>query len=325
MINILCCITKLMGKDIQRALGWASQGMTASKSAGYLAQLKEAHRTGTGPQSLREKREQLRIEREQNEKESITFNQFFNQTYFPMARQNKAHKSYIREKSLFEIWISPVIGDKPLAKISPLHLERIKKNMAEAGRAPRTVHYCLAVVRQTINLAKVLNLYEGDNPVGKVRKPSVDNRRIRFLSRSEADRLLQELAEINPQLHDISLLSLHCGLRWGEICNLTWDCIDLARESILLKDTKSGRNRTAYMTGTVRSMLAGRKEEDSNGLVFKNRNDEKIKQISNISGIPLNGLVSTMGLQIAETRLCSIPCAIPSQAGLLSPGLTYIR
>jgi len=50
----------------------------------------------------------------------------------------------------------------------------------------------------------------------------------------------------------MALLSLHCGLRAGEIFDLTWGCVDFESETILLLDTKSGKNRRAYMTSEVR-------------------------------------------------------------------------
>ncbi|HUU30076.1 MAG TPA: site-specific integrase [archaeon] len=271
---------RLDGKTKEEGLGWASQGMTAKKASIYLAKLKEARLTGNGAQTLKEQREQARAQREQEKREGLTFGEFFEQTYFPLAMVNKTFKSYNRERIFFNIWIQPVIGDKPLSKISPLHLERIKKDLGDAGRAPRTIHYCLAVIRQIINLAKILNLYEGDNPVNKVKKPHVDNRRVRFLSHEEADRLLQDLAG-NPQFHDMALLSLHTGMRAGEIFKLTWDCVDLERGTLFLKDTKGSRNRAVYMTEQVKNMLIERKGTGT-GYVFKDRNGGKFEKTSNV-------------------------------------------
>lgn len=297
---------KANGRGYSEAVGWASEGITARKAAGYLAQLKEANRTGSGPQSLREQREQNRLEREQVEKDSITFEQFFQQTYFPLAQANKSLRSCNTESGLFRWWIAPVIGDKPLNKISPLHLERIKKNMADAGKSPRTVHYCLAVVRQVFNLAIILNLCEGPNPVSKVKLPTEDNRRVRFLSRDEADKLLQELAETSPQLHDMALLSLHCGLRAGEIFNLTWTDVDLERGTLFLRDTKSGRNRTAFMTGAVKNMLAARKKADGTdtGFVFKATTGGKIEEISNAFTKVVNRLGFNAKVTDPRDRVC---------------------
>ena len=77
----------------------------------------------------------------------------------------------------------------------PIHLERIKKTMAEARRSAQTIRHVLAALRQVFNFAKRHGLYAGDNPVSLVKKPSADARRLRFLTHDEADRLLAALAE----------------------------------------------------------------------------------------------------------------------------------
>lgn len=109
-----------------------------------------------------------------------------------------------------------------------------------------------------------------------------NNGRHRFLTREEAEQLLGALKiKKTPQLHDICLLSLHCGLRAGEIFKLTWDCVDFDRETILLKDTKSGKNRYAYMTPAVKTMLKARFPGQKNALVFKDKMGKQIQKISN--------------------------------------------
>jgi integrase len=80
--------------------------------------------------------------------------------------------------------------------------------------------------------------------------------------------------------HDISLISLHCGLRAGEIFNLVWNDIDFENKIILIKDTKSGRNRNVIMTEDVKTMLKKRKRLSKSALVFSSRIGEKITEVS---------------------------------------------
>ena len=240
----------------------------------------KAHRTGIGAQTLSEQRAAAKAERQAEEKESLTFSIFFNDTYFPLAKADKVKGTIIRERSLFTQWLEPAIGNTPLLKISPLDLERLKKTMTEAGQSPRSVCYALAIVRQVLNRAKNIGMYEGDNPVSRVRKPSKDNRRTRFLTHAEADRLLSALLDSGHEdLYAMTLLSLHCGLRAGEIFNLSWDCIDFERKTILIRDTKSNHNRVAYMTGPVKEMLARRQVEANGGLLFSKPGGGKIGQV----------------------------------------------
>ena len=167
----------------------------------------------------------------------------------------------------------------------PLHLERIKKNMAKAGRAARTIQYCLAVVRQVFNYALRNRLFIGQNPAGStggVTRPKVDNRRTRFLSRQEAADLLVELAKRSPNLHDMALFSLYTGARAGEVFNLHWSDVDLFQGVAMLKDTKSGKNRAVFLTDEVKAMLAHRKPDVAQGsaLIFPGRDSLKVMRIS---------------------------------------------
>jgi integrase len=276
------------GKLREEGIGWASEGWNAKKASLVLSELKKNHLTGEGPQTLAEKRaienerkELERVKKERLAKETLAFSDYFQIRYFPESKTNKNWRSYAREDSLFRLWIEPVIGRMPFKDIRPFHLERIKKNMADAGKAPRSIQYALAVVRQVFNHAIKNEVYSGDNPARKVTKPKIDNRRIRFLTHEEADLVLDNLMTRSQQLHDMALLSLHCGLRAGEIFNLTWGCIDLNNKSIMLMDTKSGKNRTVFMTQKVQDMLSAKVAAKPNDLVFKDRKMAKIKEISN--------------------------------------------
>jgi len=143
--------------------------------------------------------------------------------------------------------------------------------------------YALAVIRQVFNYALNNDLYGGKNPAGpagRVKRPATDNKRLRFLSREEAENLLALLATMSGDIHDMSLLSLHTGMRAGEIFSLTWADVDFPRGVLSLRDTKSNKNRPAFMTDTVRAMLQKRATGAPNDLVFFGRGSKKIVQIS---------------------------------------------
>ena len=218
---------RLDGKVKEEGIGWESEGWDESKVAGKLHDLKKAHRTGVGARTLAEQRrlqkdeaEKKELARIQKEREQVTFSSIFNK-YYKQAIQDKVSKLCENERLLFSKWLHPLIGSLPMKEISPFILEKLKKQMSDAGRAPRTITYALALVRQVFNYAKNNDLYNGDNPVSKVKNPSEDNRRTRFLSQEESITLLEELSKVSPTVHDIALISLRCGLRAGEIFKLT--------------------------------------------------------------------------------------------------------
>ena len=276
---------KLSGKDKEESLGWASEGWTAKKAFERLSEIKQNIKDGQGPQTLAEKRSQEKarktaeaIEAERQEKEAVTFGVFFNDTYLPHAEADKKKRTIEREKGLFNGWIKPAIGNIPLKKIAPFHLEKIKRDMGTAELAPRTVEYTLAIVRQVFNVARRLGIYDGENPTAKVKFPKPDNGRMRFLTHGEADKLLEVLKTKSADVYDITLLSLHCGLRFGEIAALTWQDVDTERGVLTIRDAKAG-SRYACLTEQAAEMLRAKKQGKPSDLVFIGRK-ETLSRIS---------------------------------------------
>ena len=276
------------GKRKEEGVGWATEGWTPQKVALKLAELKEAAVTGQGESRLSERREKVQAEKDQRQKEkerqekdSVTLRKFFKEIYYPAIQAEKKKKVYTTEEQLFRIWINPTIGDKPFKGISTFDIERLKKTMKDAGKSPRTIEYALTTLGMIFRYAGRTGHHQGDIPTSKVKKPKYDNKRVRFLSTEEAHQLLDTLKKISPQVHDMALLSLHCGLRAGEIFSLTWGSVDMNHGLVTLLDTKSGKTRTLSMTADVKQMFTGMGQGRREELVFPAVNGGKIKIISN--------------------------------------------
>ncbi len=245
--------------------------------------------TGSNLQGAREIEAKLKSELVSGEyydrrQVKVTFNEFVKEKYLPYVKTNKKEKTYKLEKTFFNLWILPVIGNKTLNNISPLDLEKIKKEMIKNNRSPRTIEYALAVIRQVFNRAIEWGIYNGVNPVSKVKKPKKDNRRIRFLTKGEANLLLEELKKRSPQVYEMAYLSLYTGMRFGEIANLTWQDIDFQNDIINIKDPKNNTGRVAYMTENLKKLLLEKHKREHpknlSELVFKNKKGNKLTMVS---------------------------------------------
>ena len=277
------------GKRRVVGLGWASEGWTETSAFTELQRLRRNAKKGEGPTTLREEREQNEAEQEQEklraeeeERNNVTFRDFFNDTYSPNAKTEKKEGSCHAEEILFRLWIAPVIGEKPLREIVSLDLERMKKRMADKGKSPRTIQYALAVIRQVFNYAIRHGLVQ-ENPATTVKKPKFENRRTRFLKQEEAQALLQALQKKSQSLYDQALLSLHTGMRAGEVFSLHWSDVHFDTGHILIRGetAKSGKDRSAYMTAQVREMLERRAKKPAGDLVFVDRwHKGQVRQVS---------------------------------------------
>lgn len=278
---------RLNGKIKEEAIGWASSGWTVKKAADILSNLRQSQRIGVGAQTLSEKREQesekRQVEQAKLEKEKIdnkTFGSFFKEEYAPAAAKHKKQYTIQNETSLFNNWLDPEIGHLPFNKIKPFNLEKIKKNMLDAGRAPRSLQYCFATFRQVWNCARINDLVNEDSPTRKVKLPKVNNNRLRFFNHEEADILLSTLKNKSQQVHDMTLFSLHTGARAGEIFSLTWGVVDLENGTVQLRDSK-GADRHAYLTDATHTMLEQMFDDQAaSEFVFKDRSGGQIKYIS---------------------------------------------
>ncbi len=262
-----------LGKRIREKIGWESEGITAK----YAFDIKNERL-----RSIRLGDEVVPI---QKKKHSISFADFMENRYFPYAKSNKNPSSYKREKQLYLKWIKPIIGDKALKNIFSFDIEKIKKVMKDSGKAPRTIEYALAVTRYAFNIASNWEIYSKSNPVSKVKKPKNDNKRIRFLSPQEAEKLLNELKKHSRDVYEMAYLSLYTGMRFGEIANLKWQDIDLENGIINIKDPKNQICRVAYITESIKALLLKKQKKEQtanqNDLLFKNTNGNKITKISN--------------------------------------------
>lgn len=277
------------GKRKAVNFGWASEGWTESAVWEKMNQYKNNAKTGTGPTSLKEERE---IEGEQKaledqrirleQRENILFSDFFNEKYFPVSKTNKKPESWRKEREHFNNWLKPELGRLPLKQIAPFNLEKVKKKMLGKGKSPRTIQYCFATFRQCWNHAKISGIVKDESPTKAVKLPKFDNKRLRFLTKDEADRLLKVIQDRSAQLYNLAVLSLHTGARAGELFSLQWGDVDLSNGVLTIRDSKSGRIRYLYLTRQANEILedltAGK---GANELVFKDKFGKKIVKISN--------------------------------------------
>jgi len=280
---------QLAGKRTEEKLGWASEGWTAQKAAIELAKLKQAHITGEGPITLKEKRKlankRRQAEKEEEEREvreSITFGDYFRDAYYPNSQAHRKQTSYKKDEQHFVKWLNPALGNMALKRIKPFHLERVKKNLIDAKKSPRTIDYVMGTFRQVWNMAMRDGIVSGDSPTKRVKVKKTDNRRTRFLSFKEASQLLENLRNRNTQVHDMALLSLQTGMRASEIFNLCWGDVDLDRGLINIRDPKGIKGRAAFMTDKIRDLFAGMKRKAHSEYVFTDKTGKTEKKFNQI-------------------------------------------
>ena len=277
-------------RKVREKVGWQSEGVTAALASQVRAERVRGARLGVLAPSR-----------------DVTLDEVWVR-YFEWAKTNL--NSWRTAQSIYKLHVGPVLGKSNLRNIGVLDLEKIQANMGAAGLSQQSVLHALALVRKLYNRAKEWGLWSGVNPVEGFRLPRPANRRERFLSEDEAERLLDALGKRSPILRDMAFLSLHTGMRFGEVAALRWDHCHFETGLIAVLEsgrklaTKSGKNRFIPMTDDVREMLLRRKAGSRHDRVFRNTTDVIPRRTDNTFKAVVDALGFNAGISDRRQQVC---------------------
>ena len=137
---------------------------------------------------------------------------------------------------IVEKHLTPAIGQKPLAKLTPTDIERMLGEQLRAGLAPRSVHHIRAVLRNALQRA-MRDEKVSRNVASLAEAPSVPqpNRDAVTAFAEQAGVFLHAVE--SDRLSAMYVLTLALGLRLGEVTGLRWSDIDL--DAAILRVTRS--------------------------------------------------------------------------------------
>ena len=230
------------GKRVRKMVGRRSEGMTAEAASGIRAEM------------IARGREQARSgDTYVAPTKPLTLGQAW-ATYLTDWLQAQGKSTTRDDTYMFERHLRPLAA-LPLSAISPLELDRLAGDLMALGLSAQSVKHALALLRRIMKRMIKWRLWRGQLPFDDFDMPRVNNARTRILTPYQAQALLEALAITSPRTYQMSLISLHCGLRFGEIAVLTRQDLDFDRMSILIRDPKGGVDRYAIMTPTVATLL----------------------------------------------------------------------
>jgi integrase len=167
--------------------------------------------------------------------------------YLKWAQVN--HRGYASTQSRVE-HLREEFGLLQLSAITPLMIDNYVAKRAGV-RQPATVNRELQILHHMFRKAQEWGKAL-DNPVKHQRSLRVNNRRLRYLSLEEMERLL---AVADEALRPVLITALHTGLRRSELFGLTWQDVDFKQGLMRVLHTKNGERRDIPMTDTLRGTL----------------------------------------------------------------------
>lgn len=167
-----------------------------------------------------------------------------------------SHKRSLNDDKFNLRWLSPFLKDKLLEEIDRDLISKLIQAKEKTGAKVATVNRMLALIRSILN--KAVNEWEWLDKRPKIKLGQENNNRIRWLSRSEADKLISELPE---HLSDMTVFSLATGLRQNNVKSLKWEDVDLERQHAWIHPDQAKGNRAIAVPLNVEAMHVLKKRE----------------------------------------------------------------
>jgi integrase len=188
------------------------------------------------------------------------FGKFVEEVYKPRARENKRSFENNEKYKLPMICESKSLKGKTFAQISPLLIEKYKKERRESKmkdgttRRPSTINWELQIISKIFSLAIRYGVTQ-INPCIQVTLLPENNKRVRYLLDEEEHQLLSVLTGPRGHLLPLVVIAIGTGMRRGDLFNLTWEQIDFQRGLISEPNSKTGRDYSVPMNEDVKATL----------------------------------------------------------------------
>ena len=148
-------------------------------------------------------------------------------------------------------WLDKFLGGLNLADINRDVIDRITQARLAEGVSNASVNRLLQCIR--VILRRAANDWEWLERVPRIRFLHEPSRRVRWLTREEAEKLV---AELPPHLAAMARFSLETGLRKSNVTGLTWSQVDLvARKAWIHPDQAKARKAIAVPLSAAAVLL----------------------------------------------------------------------
>ena len=178
----------------------------------------------------------------------------------PTKRSEQSDKSRIKT-------LTETFGDYRLASLNSTQIARFRDQRLKIV-GPQSVIHEINLLNRVLKTATMdwgIAL-PGGLPTAQVRKPIKPRGRDRRISEKEIIKILQFTESV--ELRTVVMLAIETGMRRSELASLTWNNIDLIKQTAHLPKTKTDMPRTVPLSQTAIETLKnfGAKAE---GRVFK--------------------------------------------------------
>lgn len=133
--------------------------------------------------------------------------------------------------------IKPALGNIHISSLNTTDIQKFYNDLGQPqgdtpGLAPKTIKCIHGILHKALQQAIAVG-YLRTNPTEACSLPRVERKEIHPLNDEDIQKFLQAIR--GHRYEALYLTALFTGLRRGELCGLTWDCVDLDMGRIVVK------------------------------------------------------------------------------------------
>ncbi|MCJ8295224.1 MAG: site-specific integrase [Colwellia sp.] len=274
---------RLNGKQVNYRLG--IDGQMSPAQARDLAKNKIAEVTqGVDVQAVR------KHDRTKTKYSKFSTLQFFLEEKYAPWLKSRNPKTAEKTIKAFESSF-PTLMDYQLSDINAWEIEKWRNKRLTDGVKPATTNRQINTIKGCLSRAVEWGAIDSHD-LSKVKTLTVDNSKVRYLSKDEEARLRENLQTCDTDfLEAIVILALNTGMRKGELLSLEWNHINFDNKIVTIdfQNAKSGNTRHLPLnTQAFNTLKQWQQETDGIGFVFKDKNNAQLKDFPYVWGALLD-------------------------------------
>lgn len=181
-------------------------------------------------------------------------------------------------KNIINNHINPVLGSVNLQKLTPKMIQNYMSKKLDSGISSNTVIKHYNMLKTSLKVAVMQGVIK-NNPADLVVKPKPVKPEIGVYNKEQLKILLELVKGTRLEL-TVWLCGL-LGIRRGELCGLTWDCVDFEHRVINIKESRTnvGSKQVVKSTKSDKSRVLAINDDIIRMLKVEKQSQESTKEL----------------------------------------------
>jgi integrase len=185
-----------------------------------------------------------------------TVAQYLDKWLSASAKPSVKIRTYEGYESIVRVRVAPRIGRMQLAKLTPLDLQSLYSELADAGLSARSIGHTHRVLHRALDQAVKWNIL-ARNPCHGTTAPRPQRAEMKVLTPEQVRAFLA--ATVDHPAHALYTLAVTSGMRVGELLGLQWGDVDLDAGHLTIRRALQQQNSAGLVFVTPKTTKSRRR------------------------------------------------------------------